>query len=93
MLANACWTSLRDRVGDKFPSLTGQVVTQSLELLVRQYDPFYTKVWTALTSIQQKTLLAVIEEQGVNLQSMKLPDHSICPTIRLSVHVIAFHCR
>jgi hypothetical protein len=29
-------------------------------------------VWTALTSIQQKTLLAVIEEQGVNLQSMKV---------------------
>ena len=72
MLANACWTSLRDRVGDKIPSLTEQVVTQSLELLVRQYDPFYTQVWTALTSIQQKTLLAVIEEQGVNLQSMKV---------------------
>src|ERR1700741_1592507 len=72
MLANACWANFRDRVGDKISSLTEQVVTQSLELLVRQYDPFYTQIWTALTSIQQKTLLAVIEAQGVNLHSLKV---------------------
>jgi hypothetical protein len=39
-------------------------VRQALELLVRQYDPFYTQLWTALTSIQQRTLVAVIEQRG-----------------------------
>jgi uncharacterized protein len=72
MLAHACWTNLRDRATGKTPVLTEQVVRRSLDLLVRQYDPFYTQIWTALTSIQQKTLLAVIEESGLNLQSMKV---------------------
>jgi hypothetical protein len=72
MLANACWTNLHERSTDKMPSLTEQVVSSSLELLVRQYDPFYTQVWSALTSIQERTLIAVIEEQGINLQSTKV---------------------
>ena len=50
--------------------LTGKVVRDSLERIVRQYDPFYTQLWNGLTSIQQKTLLAVIAGHGVNLQSV-----------------------
>ena len=72
MLAHACWTELRDRTSSKSAVFNETVVRQSLELLVRQYDPFYTQLWTALTSIQQRTLLAVIEQRGVNLQSMKV---------------------
>lgn len=40
--------------------------------MVRQYDPFYTQLWNGVTAIQQKTLVAVIAERGVNLQSMKV---------------------
>jgi energy-coupling factor transporter ATP-binding protein EcfA2 len=72
MLAGACWETLRDRSGGKAPELTTAVVTESLHRLVRQQDPFYTQLWSGLTSIQQKTLLAVIAEEGVGLQSMKV---------------------
>jgi hypothetical protein len=70
MLAHSCWDQLRDRVSVKSAVLTEVVVRQALELLVRQYDPFYTQLWTALTSIQQRTLLAVVQQRGVKLQSM-----------------------
>jgi uncharacterized protein len=72
VLAHACWDHLR---AAKIPAdrvLTQPVVEGSLDHVVRQYDPFYTQLWNGLTAIQQKTLVAVIEEQGVNLQSMKV---------------------
>jgi uncharacterized protein len=72
MLASSCWDSLRDRPARKMPELTPEVVKQSVNRLVRQHDPFYTQLWTSLTSIQQKTLLAVVAEGGINLQSMKV---------------------
>jgi uncharacterized protein len=72
MLASSCWESLRDQSGRRSHGLTVDVVRQSLNRLVRQYDPFYTQLWNSLTSIQQKTLLAVIAEGGVNLQTMKV---------------------
>ena len=68
MLAHSCWAQLRDRVSTKPAVLTEAAVRQALELFVRQYDPFYTQLWTALTSIQQRTLLAVIQQRGVKLQ-------------------------
>jgi hypothetical protein len=48
------------------------VVEESLDRAVRQYDPFYTQLWNSLTTIQQKTLVAVVTERGTNLQSMKV---------------------
>lgn len=72
MLAHACWEHLRDNGKNGAVELAEAVVRHALERLVRQYDPFYTQLWTAATSIQQKTLLAVIAEGGVNLQSMKV---------------------
>lgn len=41
-------------------------------LIVRQYDPFYTQIWTSLTAVRQKTFLAVIQEVGARLQSQKV---------------------
>jgi len=70
MLAHSCWDQLRDHVPIRSAILTEAVVRQALELLVRQYDPFYTQLWTALTSIQQRTLQAVVKQGGVKLQSM-----------------------
>jgi hypothetical protein len=72
MLAHGCWDQLRDRVYIKENILTEEVVRQALDLLVRRYDPFYAQLWTALTSIQQRTLLAVVQQHGVKLQSMKV---------------------
>jgi ribosomal protein L35AE/L33A len=72
MLAHTCWNELRDRANKSPAILNEHVVEASVRLLVRQYDPFYTQIWSALTSIQQKTLIAVIKEQGVNLQSLKV---------------------
>jgi len=71
VLAHACWDRLRAGKASRERALSPSVVEGSLELVVRQYDPFYTQLWNGLTAIQQKTLVAVIEEQGVNLQSMK----------------------
>lgn len=53
-------------------SLTSMVVGQSLDGMVRQYDPSYTQFWSGLPDIQQKTLLVVITEHGVNLRSTKV---------------------
>jgi uncharacterized protein len=70
MLAHTCWELLRE-VQDK-ATLTQNMVEQSLERLVRQYDPFYTQLWNGLTSIQQKTLRLAVTERGINLQSTKV---------------------
>lgn len=67
VLAHACWDQLRAGKGLKERTLDRAVVEQSLERLVRQYDPFYTQLWNSLTPIRQKTLVAVLRERGVNL--------------------------
>lgn len=72
LLAHACWEQLRAGKTAKDRALTSAVVEWSLDRVVRQYDPFYTQLWNGLTAIQQKTLLAVITEGGVNLQSTKV---------------------
>jgi hypothetical protein len=68
MLASACWYDLRDVASRGKAALTEQIVQGSLDRLIRQQDPFYTQLWLSMTSIQQKTLFAVILGDGVNLQ-------------------------
>jgi len=72
MLAHTCWNELRDHASKGPAVLDERVVEASMDLLVRQYDPFYTQIWSDLTPIQQKTLVAVIRNEGVNLQSLKV---------------------
>ena len=72
VLAHACWDQLRAGKTSKERALSRLVVEESLDRAVRQYDPFYTQLWNSLTAIQQKTLVAVIQERGANLQSMKV---------------------
>lgn len=69
LLAHTCWDELRGRSLKQGDGLTIQIVEQAMLLVVRQYDPFYTQIWAALTSLQQKTLIAVIHEGGIRLQS------------------------
>ena len=71
MLAHGCWSRLRDDGAAADHSLTRLVVRETLTRLVRQHDPFYMQLWTALTPIQQQTLLAVVEQEGFNLQSTR----------------------
>jgi hypothetical protein len=56
VLAHACWDHLRAGQTAKENTLSREVVEQSLDRVVRQYDPFYTQLWNGLTAIQQKTL-------------------------------------
>ena len=72
MLAHACWEELRSKTSAAERVLNESLVRESLERLVRQYDPFYTQLWSGLTAIQQKTLCAVIAHGGTTLQSMKV---------------------
>jgi uncharacterized protein len=71
MLAHACWDQLRTRP-KQTAILTSRLVNEAMGLIVRQYDPFYTQIWSSLTAVQQKTLLAVIQEAGARLQSQKV---------------------
>jgi energy-coupling factor transporter ATP-binding protein EcfA2 len=71
MLAHSCWFRLREGTTANPSALTQPFVYETLVYLVRQQDPFFTQLWRALTSIQQRTLLAVVEQGGVNLQSTK----------------------
>jgi len=72
LLAHTCWEQLRSRSTSERAALTTEVVASSMLLIARQYDPFYTQIWAGLTGIQQRTLAAVINEQGARLQSQKV---------------------
>jgi AAA+ ATPase superfamily predicted ATPase len=71
-LANHCWTVLHENGGPGVVSLTTPLVDESLSILVRQQDPFYAGIWIRLTAIQQRTLIAVVAESGVNLLSLRV---------------------
>ena len=72
LLAHTCWDQLRSRLPAEKPALTTETVVGSMLLIAKQYDPFYTQVWVGLTAIQQKTLLAIINEKGERLQSQRV---------------------
>jgi AAA+ ATPase superfamily predicted ATPase len=72
LLAHTCWYELRNQSTNDPAALTVKIVDAAMLLIARQYDPFYTQIWSALTAIQQKTLLAVINEAGSGLQSLKV---------------------
>lgn len=72
LLAHKCWDQLRSRPTKPAAALDCQIVDEAMNLIVRQYDPFYTSLWSSLTSIQQMTLIAVIQEQGEKLRSQKV---------------------
>ena len=74
MLAHTLWNRLsqiKTAAAEK-AHLTEGSINETLEILVRQNDPFYTQVWNGLTAIQKKALIAVVAENGQRLQSMKV---------------------
>ena len=74
LLAHTCWNELRTKSTADSASLTKEVVDSSMLLIARQYDPFYTQIWSSLTAIQQRTLLAVIHQEGSGLQSQRVSE-------------------
>ncbi len=72
MLAHACWNELSTRSAKKPAGLNARVVADAMALVIRQYDPFYTQIWSSLTSIQQRTLIAVIRESGLRLHTQRV---------------------
>lgn len=74
MLAHSLWNRLwQTKIGaPETAFLSETLIDKTLEKLIRQNDPFYTQVWNGLTSIQKKTLSAVVSENGQNLQSKKV---------------------
>jgi len=68
-LAHNCWEQLRSARGHQHPALTTAVVISVLEQTVRSLDPLFTQTWNQRTPVQQKTLLAVIRENGSGLTS------------------------
>jgi len=71
-LAHQCWTDLKESTKPGRPVLTDESVHASLEVLTRQQDPFYAQIWNSLTSIQQRTLKALITEKGANMQTNRV---------------------
>lgn len=71
-LAHQCWTDLKESGKPGRPVLSKEAVHASLDVLVRQQDPFYAQIWNPLTSIQQLTLRAVMTEKGANMQSIRV---------------------
>jgi AAA+ ATPase superfamily predicted ATPase len=63
-LASASWEALR--VAPK-PTLTVEVVDETLVRIVQQENPAYMQLWQSLTKAQKKALKAVIERQGREL--------------------------
>ena len=71
-LAHQGWNHLRSQSGAGPIVLTATTVREALEFIVRSLDPLYTQLWKDLTTIQQKTLLAVIQEEGRGLLATKV---------------------
>ncbi len=74
MLAHSIWNRLwQIKIGSPETAyLSENLINETLEKLIRQNDPFYTQVWNGLTTIQKKSLAAVVSENGQNLQSGKV---------------------
>ncbi len=71
LLAHTCWEQLSGAARDE-RVLTEKLVSDSLELIARRYDPFYTQLWKSLTTIQQQTLMAVIQTSGTGMLSLSV---------------------
>jgi hypothetical protein len=76
-LAHYCWDTLVE-TGKKM--LTSEVVGASLEELLTREDALYTMIWNQLTSVQQRVLIAVLKEKGVELHSARVTrKHGLSP--------------
>ena len=71
LLAHACWEACRaSGAGDSAPlPLTVDLVQRVRDTEALRLDPFYTQLWSSLTSTQRRALLAILREGGEGLAS------------------------
>ncbi len=76
MLAHFVWNKLSVLKVSAYEKafLSEGLITETLDILVKQSDAFYTQVWNSLTVNQKKALAAVIAENGQNLLSRNVTD-------------------
>jgi hypothetical protein len=68
-LAHFCWDRL---AASDEKQLTAEIVRASLDQLLAREDALYTQLWNQLTSIQQRVLIAVLKERGVEMYSARV---------------------
>lgn len=79
LLAHACWEVCRaestassrapQRHRGPMRTLTPERVHETRNVIALRSDPLYTQLWSSLTASQQKALVALIRESGVQLTS------------------------
>jgi hypothetical protein len=70
LLAHACWEACRATA--RTQTLTPERVVETWNTVALRSDPLYTQLWSSLTTPQQKALLALIRELGVQLTSTEV---------------------
>ena len=70
LLAHACWEACR--ASDSGRSLTPERVIETRNTVALRSDPLYTQLWSSLTASQQKALVALIREGGVQISSTEV---------------------
>lgn len=68
-LAHECWELAR--TAPATPTTPARVDV-ALDRVLRQEDPAYTQLWTALTAYQKRALEAVVESGGTGLQGIEI---------------------
>lgn len=68
-LAHECWEMAR--IAPTEP-ITPARVDVALKRVIRQEDPAYTQLWTALSKYQKRALEAVVEHGGEGLQGIEI---------------------
>lgn len=85
-LSSVAWELLGDEDGD---ALTQKLVRRALKLLVERDGPFYLTVWNGLTTVQQRVLVAAINQRGVAMtsaavtQSNRITPSTMSKTLKL----------
>lgn len=85
-LSSVAWELLADEDGD---ALTPKLVRRALKLLVERDGPFYLTVWNGLTTVQQRVLVAAINQRGVAMtsasvtQSYRITPSTMSKTLKL----------
>jgi uncharacterized protein len=89
-LAHACWERCR-AAGDPPTALTPDLVVETRDTLALRSDPIYTTLWSALSSAQQRSLLALLREGAKGLSSTDLSRRYgvLVPTIQKSLRALA----
>ena len=78
LLAHACWEACRAESDEpnarrgSARTLTPERVLATRNTVALRSDPLYTQLWSSLAASQQKALVALIRERGIQLTSTEV---------------------